>query len=77
MVGTRKTGKNRKKMKKATCNWNLRMIFSTKVLLSKTNVMQEKSVRQIKRQNCGMLRGLRCFVGKKWAAGIAANFQTI
>ena len=31
-------------MKKATCNWNLRMIFSTKVLLSKTNVMQENQL---------------------------------
>ena len=32
------------------------MFFSTKVLLSKTNGMQEKSFRQNKRQNCGMLR---------------------
>ena len=45
----------------------MRMIFSTKVLLSKTNVMQEKSVRQKQRQNSGMLRGLRCFLGIKWA----------
>ena len=51
MVGTRKMGKNQKKIKKkkAICNWNLRMIFSTKVLLSKTNVVQEKSVRQKKK----------------------------
>ena len=71
MVDTWKTGKNRKKgEKKATCNWNLRMIFSTKVLLNKTNVMQEKSVRQKKRQNSGMLRGLGCFLGIKWAVAV-------
>ena len=46
------------------------MIFSTKVLLSKTNVMQEKSVRQKKRQNSGMLRGLGCFLGIKWAVAV-------
>ena len=46
------------------------MIFSTKVLLSKTNVMQEKSVRQQKRQNCGMLRGLGWFLGIKWAVAV-------
>ena len=44
--------------------------FSTKVLLSKTNVMQEKSVRQKKRQNSGMLRGLGCFLGIKWAVAV-------
>ena len=58
-------GKNREKRWKATCNWNLRMIFSKKVLLSKANVMQEKSVRQNKRQNCSMLRGFGCFLGRK------------
>ena len=46
------------------------MIFSTKVLLSKTNVMQEKSVRQKKRQTSGMLRGLGCFLGIKWAVAV-------
>ena len=46
------------------------MIFSTKVLLSKTNVMQEKSARQKKRQNSGMLRGLGCFLGIKWAVAV-------
>ena len=51
------------------------MIFSTKVLLSKINVMQEKSVRQKKRQNCGMLRGYGCFLGIKWA--VAVPFFTL
>ena len=46
------------------------MIFSTNVLLSKTNVMQEKSVCQKKRQNSGMLRGLGCFLGIKWAVAV-------
>ena len=47
------------------------MIFSTKVLLSKKNVMQEKSVCQKKkRQNSGMLRGLGCFLGIKWAVAV-------
>ena len=41
-----------------------------KVLLSKTNVMQEKSVRQKERQNSGMLRGLGCFLGRKWAVAV-------
>ena len=46
------------------------MIFSTKVLLSKTNVMQEKSVHQKKGKNSGMLRGLGCFLGIKWAVAV-------
>ena len=41
-----------------------------KVLVSKTNMMQEKSVRQKKRQNSGMLRGLGCFLGRKWAVAV-------
>ena len=46
------------------------MIYSTKVLPGKTNVMQEKSVRHKKRQNSGMLRGLGCFLGIKWAVAV-------
>ena len=53
------------------------MIFSTKVLLSKTNVMQEKSVRQKKRQNSGMSRGLGCFLGIKWAVARADNLVLV
>ena len=33
-------------------------------------MMQEKSVRQKKRQNSGMLRGFRCFLGIKWAVAV-------
>ena len=32
--------------------------------------VQEKSVRQKKRQNSGMLRGLGCFLGIKWAVAV-------
>ena len=46
------------------------MIFPRKVLLSKTNVMQEKLVRQKKRKNSGMLKGLGCFLGRKWAVAV-------
>ena len=77
--------KTEKRCKKATCKWNLRMIFSTKVLLSKTNVMQEKSVREKEGQNCAaaraMLRELGCFffLGRIWTVAVpiftAFNFS--
>ena len=53
------------------------MIFSKKVLLSKANVMQEKSVRQNKRQNCGILRGLGFFFFRQKMGCSGANFRSI
>ena len=49
MVGTRKTGKHRKNVKKSNLQVEFENDFSMKVLPSKTNVMQEKSVRQKKK----------------------------
>ena len=50
--------------------------FSTKVLLSKTNVMQEKSFRQKIRQDSGIIKGIRVRWGHKMGCS-GANFHTI
>ena len=58
-------------MKKSNLQLEFDNDFSTKVLPSKTNVMQENSVRQKKkRQNSCMLRVLGCFLGIKWAVAV-------
>ena len=61
MVGTRKTGKNRKKGLESHLQLEFENDFSTKVLLSKTNAMQKNPIRQNEGQNCGLLRGFWCF----------------
>ena len=43
MVGTRKTGKNRKNVEKATCNWDFRRFFSMKRLLTEKNSNLERT----------------------------------
>ena len=72
MVGTRKTGKNRKKVQ----NSNLQLEFENAFFhesapeQDKRDAGKISSPKKKKRQNSGMLRGLGCFLGRKWAIAV-------
>ena len=74
MVGTRKTGKTEEKVKKSNLQLECENDFFKKVLLSKTNVMQEKSVRQKKKTKLWHVKGIRVFFRQKMGCS-GANFR--
>ena len=70
MVVTSKTGKNRKKVKKSKLQLEFENDFSTKVLLSKINVMHEQSACQKEKTKLWHVKGIRVFFRQKWTVAV-------